>query len=95
MKGIYTLEDIDRAELRGTFSGSQLKKFIQQDRYFCTTDEEIVDITEEEYLATTKREARELTKEEAQARTLEQEIEGIKDGTEINKPLERKQRVMI
>ena len=28
LKGIYILEDIDRARLRGTFSGSQLKKFV-------------------------------------------------------------------
>ena len=56
---------------------------------------EIVDIIEEEYLATTKREAKELAKEKAQARTLEQEIEGIKDSTEVNKPLERKQRLII
>ena len=71
LKGIYTLEDIDRAELRGTFSGSQLKKFIQQDRYFQATDKEVVDIIEEEHLATTKREAKEFAKEKAQARTLE------------------------
>ena len=76
--------------MRGTFSGSQLKKFIQQDKYFCATDKKVVDITEEEYLATTKREARELAKEKAQARTLEQEIKGIEDSTEVNKPLEYK-----
>ena len=65
MKGIYILEDIDRAGLRGTFSRSQLKKFVQWDRYFRATDKEIVDVTEEERLATTEREARELAKEEA------------------------------
>ena len=54
-----------------------------------------MDIIEEERLATTKREARELTKEEAQARTLEQEIKGIKDSIEINKPFEREQRLVI
>ena len=51
--------------MRGTFSGSRLKKFVQWDRYFRATDEEVVDITEEEYLATAKREARELAEEEA------------------------------
>ena len=65
MKGIYILEDIDGAGLRGIFSGSQLKKFIQQDKYFRATDKEIVDITEGEHLATTKRETKELAKEEA------------------------------
>ena len=84
--------------MRGTFSGSQLKKFVQQDRYFRATDKEIVDITEEEHLATTKRKAKELAKEKAQARTLEQEIKEIKrikNSTEVNRPLERKQRLMI
>ena len=57
--------------MRGTFSGSRLKKFVQRDRYFQATDEEVVDITEEERLATAEREARELAEEEAQARTLE------------------------
>ena len=65
MKGIYTLEDIDRARLRGTFSRSQLKKFIQQDRYFYTIDKEIVDIIEEKHLAITKKKAKELAKEKA------------------------------
>ena len=46
-------------------------------------------------MATTKREAKELAKEKAQARTLEQEIKRIKDSTEVNKPLERKQRLII
>ena len=59
------LEDIDGAGLRGTFSGSWLKKFVQQDRYFQATDEEVVNIIEEEHLATTEREAKELAKEEA------------------------------
>ena len=98
MKGIYTLEDIDRAGLRGTFSGSRLKKFVQQDRYFYATDKEVVDITKEEHLVTTKREAKELAKEEAQARALEhriKEIKGIKNSTEVNKPLERERRLMI
>ena len=92
------LEDINRAGLRETFSGSQLKKFVQWDRYFRATDEEIVDIIEEEHLATTKREAKELAKEEAQARALEhriKEIKGIKNSIEVDKPLECKQRVMI
>ena len=90
LKGVYTLEDIDEAGLRGTFSGSQLKKFVQWDRYFRATDEEVVDITEEECLATTERETRELAEEEAQARTLEQEIKGIENSIEVNRPLERK-----
>ena len=51
--------------MRGTFSGSQLKKFVQQDRYFHAIDKKIVDITEKEHLATTKREAKELAKEKA------------------------------
>ena len=59
------LEDIDRAGLRGTFSRSRLKKFIQWDRYFRTIDKKIVDIIEEEYLATTKREVKELAEEKA------------------------------
>ena len=47
-------------------------------------------------MATTKKEAKELAKEKAQARTLEQEIKGIKKGSiEINKPLEREQRLRI
>ena len=74
--------------MRGIFSGSQLKKFVQRDRYFWATDKEIVDIAEEERLATTEREVRELAKEEAQARTLEQEIKGIEDSTEVDEPLE-------
>ena len=92
---IYILEDIDRARLRGIFSGSQLKKFVQQDRYFRASDKKVVDIIKEEYLATTKKKAKELAKEKAQARTLEQEIKGIKDSIEVNKPLEYKQRLMI
>ena len=98
LKDIYTLEDIDRAGLRGIFSGSQLKKFVQQDRYFQATDEEVVDITEEEYLAAAERKAKELAEEEAQARALEhriKEIKEIKNSTEVNKPLEHKQRLMI
>ena len=59
------LEDIDRAGLRGTFFRSQLKKFVQWDRYFRAIDEEVVDIIEEEHLAIIKREARELAEEEA------------------------------
>ena len=87
--------------MRGTFSRSQLKKFVQWDRYFRATDEEVVDITEEEHLATAKREAKELAEEEAQAETLEQEIKeieeikGIKNSTEVNRPLERERRLMI
>ena len=54
-----------------------------------------MDIVEEEYLATTKREAKELAKEEAQAGTLEQEIKGIRGSTEVNEPLEHKQRLII
>ena len=49
-------------------------------------------------MATTKREARELAKEEAQARALEhriKEIKGIKNSTEVDKPLEQEQRLMI
>ena len=95
LKGIYTLEDIDRARLRGTFSGSRLKKFVQRDRYFRASDEKVVDVIEEEYLATTKRKVKELAEEEAQAGTLEQEIKGIENSTEVNKPLEYEQRVII
>ena len=98
LKGVYTLEDIDRAGLRGTFSGSRLKKFVQRNRYFRATDKEVVDIAEEERLATTEREAKELAEEEAQARALEhriEEIKGIKNSTEVNKPLEHKQRLII
>ena len=61
-------------------------------------NKEVIDITEEECLATTKREAKELAKEEAQARALEhkiKEIKGIKDSTEVSKPLEYKQRLII
>ena len=65
LKGIYTLEDIDRAGLRGTFSGSRLKKFVQRDRYFRATDEEVVNVAEEERLAAAEREAKELAEEEA------------------------------
>ena len=65
LKSIYILEDIDRAGLRGTFSGSRLKKFVQRDRYFWATDKEVVDITEEERLTTTKKKAKELAKEKA------------------------------
>ena len=95
LKDIYILEDINRAKLRGTFSRSQLKKFVQRDRYFQAIDKEIVDITEEERLATTKKEAKELAEEKAQARTLEQEIKGIKNSIEVNKLLEYKQRLII
>ena len=89
---------MNRAGLKGTFSGSRLKKFVQWDRYFRATDKEVVDITEGEYLATTKREAKELAEEEAQAGALEhriEEIKGIKNSTEVNKPLEREQRIII
>ena len=89
---------MNRARLRGIFSRSQLKKFVQWDRYFQATDKEIVDITEEEYLATTKREAKELAEEKAQARALEhriKEINRIKNSIEVNKPLEHKQRLII
>ena len=48
--------------MRGIFSRSQLKKFVQWDRYFCASDEEVVDVIEEEYLATTKKKAKELAK---------------------------------
>ena len=61
-------------------------------------NKKIVDIIKEEYLATTKKEAKELAEEEAQAGTLEheiKEIEGIEDSTEVNKPLEYKQRLII
>ena len=49
-------------------------------------------------MAAAKREAKELAEEKAQARALEyriEEIKGIKNSIEVNKPLERKQRLMI
>ena len=71
LKSIYILEHIDRAGLRGIFSESRLKKFVQRDRYFYATDKKVVDITEEEHLAIAKREVKELAEEKAWARTLE------------------------
>jgi hypothetical protein len=48
VKGVYTLEDMDGAGLRGTFSGNRLKKFVERDRYFRASDEEVIDITKQE-----------------------------------------------
>ena len=56
MKGIYTLEDIDRATLRGTFSSNQLKKFVKQDWYFRASNKEVTNTIEEERRLVIKKE---------------------------------------
>jgi len=73
VKGVYTLEDMDGAALRGTFSSNRLKKFVERDRYFRASDEEVIDATEEERRLAIEKEARQLEEEEAQAGALEQE----------------------
>jgi sorbitol-specific phosphotransferase system component IIBC len=65
VKGVYTLEDIDRAALRGTFSSNRLKKFVKQDRYFRASNKEVIDVIDKERQLVIKREARQLEEEEA------------------------------
>ena len=83
---MYTLEDIDRAKLRGTFSSNRLKKFVERDRYFRALDEDVIDITEEERRAVAEKKTQELEEEEAQASALEQEVE--EEEVKVDKSLE-------
>ncbi len=73
MKGVYTLEDIDRATLRGTFSSNWLKKFVEQDQYFRASNKEVINTIEEERQLVIKKEAWQLEEEEVQVGALEQE----------------------
>ena len=58
LKGIYTLKDIDRAKLKGTFSSNRLKKFVKQDQYFRVLDKEVINVIEEERQRVIKEETR-------------------------------------
>ena len=91
LKGTYTLEDMDGAKLRGTFSGNRLKKFVKRDRYFRASDESVVDVTEAERQAMAEKGVQELEEEEAQAGDLEQGAEDKRGDTD--EPLERERQL--
>lgn len=79
VKGVYTLEDMDGAKLRGTFSGNRLKKFVERDRYFRASDEEVVDVTRGEWQEVAEREAQNWEEEEVQTDALNREGVGVED----------------
>ena len=56
---------MDRAKLRGTFSGNRLKKFVKQEQYFRALDKEVITVLEEERQRVIKKEAQQLEEEEA------------------------------
>ena len=83
MKGVYTLEDMDGAKLRGTFSGNRLKKFVERDRYFRASDEEVVNVTREEWQGIAEREAQDWEGEEVQTDALDREGIRVEEEPEV------------
>jgi hypothetical protein len=48
LKGTYSLLELDRTELAGTYSRNRLKKFVQRERYFYLVDGELKKESERE-----------------------------------------------
>jgi len=45
-KGYYSLEELDGSEIRQTYAGNRLKRFVQRDGYWYSPEDEVSDLTD-------------------------------------------------